>query len=163
MSVPQWELVQDRMHWSFKVGRKAGRRKMGWVGGIVMKWEEDKISLHSGPHAGAARAIMWMETISFPGFNAEVGASVFPQLIYSVAVCLSCTLSPAASSDLSRKIIVRIIFTEQSAQGESPLCLSCSHAVTHSKLHADPMWLFLLRSRLGVNCSLTPSALDVHR
>lgn len=129
MSVPQRQLVQDRMHWSFKVGRKAAQRKMGWVGGIVMKWKEEKISLHSGPHAGAARAIMWMEMISFPGFNAEVGASGFPA--ESLRVCLTCTLLPAASSDLSRKIIVRMISTEQSAHGEISLCLSCSHAVTH--------------------------------
>lgn len=159
VSVPQRELVQGRMHWSFKVERKAGQRKMGWVGGVVMKWEGEKISLHSGPHGGAARAIMWMETISFPDFDAEVGASVFPQL----SVWLTCILSPAASSDLYRKIIVRIIPTEQSAHGEIPLCLSCSRAVIHSKLHADPMWLFLLRSRLGVNCSLTPSALEEYR
>lgn len=88
VSVPQRELVQDRMHWSFKVGGKAGRRKMGRVGGIVLKWEEEKISLHSGPHAGAARAIMWTETISFPGFNAEVGASG-AQLNHSVSVSLA--------------------------------------------------------------------------
>lgn len=96
MSVPQRQLVQDRMHWSFKVGRKAAQRKMGWVGGIVMKWKEEKISLHSGPHAGAARAIMWMEMISFPGFNAEVGASVFSQLNHSESVSLApfCLLPP---------------------------------------------------------------------
>lgn len=141
--------MQDRMHWSFRVGRKAGRRKMWWVGWAGMKWEE-KTSLHSGPHAGAARAIMWMETISFPGFSAEVEASVFPQLNFSVSVSLApFRLLPPLI--YTRKIIVKIISTVQSACGAIPLCLSGSHKVTHTELHADPLWLFLLRSWSGVN------------
>lgn len=32
--------MQDRMHWSFREGREAGWRKMGWVGWAGLGWSE---------------------------------------------------------------------------------------------------------------------------